>query len=240
MPQPEPVQSYVAVESGIHPVESTFHAAAVSVVRRSKHIHEQLYEISKRVIDVLVSLSSFVIGSPVFLLVSMLVMLTSPGSVLFRQKRLGRNGTEFCCYKFRTMVNGAYSELDSNPELRKRFEEHYKLEQDPRVTRLGAFLRSSSLDEMPQFWNVLVGDMTLIGPRPIVPPELVKYGPQAAKLLSVRPGLSGLWQACGRSKTTYGERIDLDMLYIDHRSFSLDVTLILRTIGVVVKRIGAC
>ena len=158
---------------------------------------------------------------------------------MFKHRRLGRGGKEFWCYKFRSMVQDAEQQLQSSEALRAKFEAHYKIKDDPRVTRVGGLLRKTSLDELPQLWNVLRGDMSLIGPRPIVAPELVKYGPYDRKLLSVTPGLSGFWQVCGRSDTSYSKRVLLDMLYIDHRCTWLDLKLMVLTAFAVFRKVGA-
>ena len=190
---------------------------------------QRSYEASKRVVDVLGSLLLLLAGLLLLVIVSLLVKTTSRGPVLFRQKRLGRRGREFWCFKFRTMVADAEDQLKNNAHLHAEFEQGYKLKNDPRVTRVGAVLRKTSLDELPQLLNVLCGDMSLIGPRPIVPSERFKYGVDAPKLLTVKPGLGGLWQASGRSDVSYEDRVKLDMLYIDHRSLRLDLTLLVMT-----------
>jgi len=183
----------------------------------------------KRARDVAAAATLLVTLGPVLLAVAAAVRIADPGPVLFRHRRLGLGGREFWCWKFRTMVVGADDVLRRDPELVRQFEVSFKLKDDPRTTRIGRFLRTTSLDELPQLYNVLCGEMSLIGPRPIVPPELCRYGPQSEKLLTVVPGLSGLWQACGRSETTYEERVDMDMAYIDHRSLALDGKLLLLT-----------
>jgi lipopolysaccharide/colanic/teichoic acid biosynthesis glycosyltransferase len=153
---------------------------------------------------------------------------------------MGHGGKEFWFTKFRTMVVDAEEQLNGNAQLRRQFEEKFKLDDDPRVTRVGAFLRKTSIDELPQLLHVLRGDMTLIGPRPIEKAQLVKYTIYGNKLLTVKPGLGGLWQTCGRSETTHAERVLMDMYYIDHRSLSLDLRLLLQTALVVLRRSGAC
>jgi lipopolysaccharide/colanic/teichoic acid biosynthesis glycosyltransferase len=198
------------------------------------------YELYKQGIDVMGSLLLLVITAPLFLIVAFCIKLTSPGPVLYKHRRLGRGGKEFWCVKFRTMAADADDQLKRNAKLRQRFDGTFKLKDDPRVTRLGSFLRKTSLDELPQLVHVLRGDMSLIGPRPIVKPELSKYSIYGTKLLSVKPGLSGMWQACGRSDTTYAERVLMDMHYIDHRSLTLDIQLLLRTVVAVLMKTGAC
>ena len=135
----------------------------------------------------------------------------------------------FNCYKFRTMIVNAEEFLKLNPDLQAQFNGNFKLKNDPRISAVGGFLRKTSLDELPQFINVLMGSMSIIGPRPIVPSELVKYGPYAQKLLCVKPGLGGLWQVSGRSNLTYDRRVTLDALYIQHRCVTLDCQLLLAT-----------
>ena len=217
-----------------------FEQAAWAIVRKSQDLRKRTYEALKRAVDVLGAAMLLALTSPLFLLISVLIKLTLPGPVFFRQVRLGRNGLPFWCLKFRTMVLDAEERLKRDPSLRAAFEANYKIKDDPRVSRFGALLRRTSFDELPQLWNVLVGDMSLIGPRPVVPPELAKYGTHARKLLSVTPGLSGLWQTCGRSETTYEQRVRFDMLYIDHRSLWLDFKLILLTVVAVCRKVGAC
>jgi undecaprenyl-phosphate galactose phosphotransferase len=197
------------------------------------------YEFAKRALDIVASATLLTVLLPLLAAIAAGVKLSSRGPVFFRQKRLGRGGRVFWCYKFRTMVQDAESLLAQCRELMAQFDENYKLVKDPRVTRLGAFLRKTSLDEIPQLWNVLRGEMSLIGPRPIVEPELSKYGIHADRLLLVKPGLGGIWQVSGRSNTTYAERVAMDMAYIESRSFWLDLRLIALTALVVVKGRGA-
>lgn len=198
------------------------------------------YELYKQGIDMVGALLLLLFAAPLFMIVAICIKLTSPGPVLYKHRRLGRGGKEFWCVKFRTMAVDADDQLKRNAKLRQRFAENYKIKDDPRVTRLGSFLRTTSLDELPQLVHVLRGEMSLIGPRPIVKPELSKYTIYGTKLLSVKPGLSGMWQACGRSDTTYAERVLMDMHYIDHRSLALDIQLLLRTVVAVLMKAGAC
>ena len=196
------------------------------------------YDVSKRVIDIIVAGSAIVVFSPVLIVLALAVRATSRGPALFRQRRLGRGGAEFWCYKFRTMVVNAEQLLATDP-AQVRFRETYKIKDDPRTTPLGAWLRKTSLDELPQLFNIVSGTMSLIGPRPIVPPERSKYRECADKLLSVKPGLGGYWQVYGRSDTTYEQRVGMDMAYIDRRSLCLDLKLMMLTAVVAVKRQGA-
>ena len=198
------------------------------------------YQLVKRSFDFSVAVVLLLMTSPLLITLAVLVKLSSKGPVFFAHRRLGRNGKEFHCLKFRTMIVNAEERLKNDPELRKRFEEKFKLEDDPRITPLGSFLRKTSLDELPQLLHVLSGEMSLVGPRPIVEAELSKYSIYAHKLLTVKPGLSGLWQVCGRSDTTYPQRVMMDMHYIDHRCLSLDLRLLILTASAVLRKSGAC
>jgi lipopolysaccharide/colanic/teichoic acid biosynthesis glycosyltransferase len=199
-----------------------------------------VYQLAKRGLDIVVAVGLLILVSPILLLLAVLVKMTSKGPVFFAHRRLGLDGKEFYCLKFRTMIADAEERLRNDPQLRRRFEEKFKLDDDPRITRLGAFLRRTSLDELPQLLHVFRGEMSLVGPRPIITDELGKYSIYAHKLLSVKPGLSGLWQVCGRSDTTYPQRVLMDMHYIDHRSFKLDCRLLLLTASAVIRKSGAC
>lgn len=200
----------------------------------------KLYPFIKRFSDIVLSLAGLLILSPLFLILAMLVRATSKGPVIFRHPRIGKGGKKIDVFKFRTMVRDA-DNLDRyfTAEQRREFEQNYKVIDDPRVTKLGRFLRKTSLDELPQLLNILKGDMSLVGPRPIVADELIKYGIYAGIYLSVKPGLTGMWQVHGRSTTTYQERIMMDNDYVRHLSFTGDFKLIVMTIGVVLSREGA-
>lgn len=199
----------------------------------------------KRVVDIAVSLCLLVLCAPVILAASLLVRLSSPGPALFRRRVLARQTwtggslQTFDAFKLRTMVDGAEQILAQDPALMEQYEKDWKLPADPRITRLGVWLRATSLDEMPQLVNVLRGEMTLVGPRIITPPELERYGPDAALLLSVKPGLTGLWQVSGRQKLSYAERVRLDMRYVQTRTLGQDMGILLRTVGCVLGRRGA-
>ena len=180
---------------------------------------------------------------PLCLLIALAIMLDSPGVPIFFQERIGRNGMRFKVCKFRTMVHDAdaflQAALAEDPALRREWERDHKLKRDPRVTRVGAILRKTSLDELPQLWNVIKGDMSLVGPRPIVEDEIEKYGPVFEEYLRVRPGLTGLWQISGRNDTAYGERVRLDQYYVSNWSVWFDIWILARTIPVVVFGQGA-
>lgn len=199
---------------------------------------------SKRVFDVLFSLFALAVTFPLFMLISFAIRLTSPGKVIYAHERLGRGGKPFKCYKFRTMYANADEKLRhllrDHPEVKQEWERSYKLKNDPRITPVGRFLRKTSLDELPQFLNVLKGDLSVVGPRPIVQQEAEKYVKEKTPLLlSIKPGLTGLWQVSGRSNTSYERRIELDLLYIEKQSLLLDCKLILKTLPAMFSRDGA-
>lgn len=200
----------------------------------------------KRAFDIFFSLVILILTSPLFLLISIAIFISSRGKgrIVYAHERIGRGGKPFRCFKFRTMYPDADARLkeilEKDNELRKEWEQHHKLKNDPRVTPIGVFLRKTSLDEFPQFWNVLRGDLSVVGPRPVVRAEVEKhFGPKAAKILSLRPGLTGIWQVSGRSDISYQKRIEMDIHYVDRHSFLLDVKLILITIPCMVKSKGA-
>ena len=205
---------------------------AVEIIRNQSRSGRTL----KRIGDIVFSLIVLTLGSPIFILIAILVKLSSPGSVFYIQKRVGRNYREFGCIKFRTMHKDADNLLpnllEKYPLMRKEFEKDFKLRQDPRITKLGRFLRRSSLDELPQFFNVLKGEMSVVGPRPIVSNEIIKYSLFMEEVISVRPGLTGLWQVSGRNNLSYKKRVELDLLYARNRNFLLDLEIIILTLGV--------
>ncbi|CDZ23672.1 bacterial sugar transferase family protein [[Clostridium] cellulosi] len=199
------------------------------------------YNVLKRFFDILLSVIGLIILSPVFLIISIIIKLTSPGPVLYKHKRVGYMGEEIEIYKFRSMVVDSDNfEKYFTKEQMKHFKENFKLENDPRITKIGKFLRKSSLDELPQLINIIKGQMSIVGPRPIVKDEVKKYGIYADTYFSVKPGLTGLWQVCGRSNTTYEERVQLDVKYVQNRSLLNDLKIILKTFGAVVTSKGAC
>lgn len=198
------------------------------------------YLLAKRGFDFISSICALIIFSPIFLIIAIAIKFDSKGPVVFGHKRIGKAGKLIKVYKFRTMVSNAEEVLNRfSPEQKAEFEKNFKLDNDPRITRVGKFLRRTSLDELPQLLNIIIGNMSVVGPRPIVEKEIQKYGVYADKLISVKPGLTGNWQANGRSVTTYEERVQLDMEYIDRRSFWIDIKIILKTVVSVLKREGA-
>ena len=174
---------------------------------------------------------------------SLCVKLSSKGPVFYGHKRVGKNGKEIKCWKFRSMYKDSQKMLEeillTNPEMKKEWEENRKFVNDPRVTKFGKFLRKTSLDELPQLFNILIGNMSFVGPRPVTKDELEKYGENANYILTVTPGLSGMWQISGRSETGYEERINLDSYYIQNWSIWLDMWIIIKTIWVVLRGKGA-
>lgn len=197
----------------------------------------------KRFIDIFLLVVSCPVTIPLVAIVALIVKLTSPGPVFYGHKRIGKNGKEFKCWKFRSMVVDADKQLEKilaeNPEMRAEWEKDRKFTNDPRVTKIGKILRKTSIDEIPQFFNILIGEMSFVGPRPVTKPELAKYGSKADFILLAQPGLSGMWQISGRSDTGYEERITLDSYYIQNWSVWLDIWIILRTVIVVLKGKGA-
>jgi len=197
----------------------------------------------KRVFDLVLSLLGLIVVLPVTLVIAVLIRMDSPGPVFFAHRRVGQGGREFPCYKFRSMVPDAENVLKdylaTHPEAREEWERDFKLKDDPRITRIGAFLRKTSLDELPQFFNVLKGDMSLVGPRPIITAEIPKYGEYFADFCLVPPGITGMWQVNGRSDTTYEERVQMDTWYVRNWSVWIDVIYLLKTVAVVLMRKGA-
>jgi Undecaprenyl-phosphate galactose phosphotransferase WbaP len=197
----------------------------------------------KRFMDMFLVITGGIVLLPLLLLIALLVKLSSPGPVLYGHTRLGMNGRHFTAYKFRSMVfnSGEVLEklLESDPEMRKEWEANYKLKNDPRITKIGKFLRRTSLDEFPQLINILKNEMSLVGPRPIVDDEVEKYGEDYHRIFSVKPGLTGLWQVSGRSDSDYAERVSFDTYYLQSWSVWLDIWVLFKTVGVVIKGKGA-
>ena len=193
----------------------------------------------KDVLDRVAAAAALVLLAPVLLAVAILVRVTSSGPAIHRRRVLGRGGRPFDAFKFRSMVVDADDLLRTRPELRAAFEANVKIPNDPRITELGQWLRRSSLDELPQMFNVLCGQMSMVGPRIIAPEEAARYGKALEKRLSVKPGITGLWQVSGRQELDYERRIALDLHYIDHWSLLLDCVILLKTIPAVSRMRGA-
>ena len=197
----------------------------------------------KRIFDITATVIGGILILPVIAIVAILIYLDSPGPIVFGHKRVGQGGKEFPCYKFRSMVPNAQEALEiylkENPEAREEWERDFKLKDDPRVTKIGKFLRKTSLDELPQLWNVLIGDMSLVGPRPIVRAEVEKYGEYINDFYLVPPGITGVWQVSGRSDTTYEERVLMDSWYVHNWSVWIDIVYLVKTVFAVIKSKGA-
>lgn len=191
----------------------------------------------KRSFDVTAALTAILLLLPLFILIAVLVRAYDGGPALYRHRRLGRGQSSFGCLKFRTMCEDSHQALQDylnrDPAALAEWEQTQKLRNDPRITPVGAVLRKTSLDELPQLFNILRGEMSVVGPRPIVESEVEKYGPDAATYFAVRPGLTGAWQVSGRSDTSYAERVRLDRIYVESQSFWKDMGIILRTIPAV-------
>ena len=197
----------------------------------------------KRIFDVFFASFVILLTLTLFIIVAIMVKLTDPGPVIYKHVRVGLWGRRFNCFKFRTMFvdseNVLEALLDGDPGARAEWEGNQKLIKDPRVTPVGRFLRESSLDELPQLINVLRGDMSLVGPRPIVPSEMSRYGDRLGSYLSARPGLTGAWQISGRSDCSYEKRVELDSNYVSNWRLSTDLSILMRTVGAVIDRKGS-
>ena len=213
--------------------------AYVPLVEVSKTRITGMDAFMKSVVDYGVSTAFILLTWPLLALLALLVKLDSPGPVIYRRRVMGVNGVEFDAYKFRTMHIHGDQMLADHPELQTELAQNYKLKDDPRVTRFGKLLRKFSLDELPQMFNILAGQMSLVGPRMISPPEMEKYGKWGMNLLTVKPGITGLWQVSGRSDVSYEERVRLDMQYIRNWNIWQDLYIILMTFPAVLKRRGA-
>ena len=203
-----------------------------------------MYFAFKRVFDILCSLVGILFLIPLLIIIKIAYICTGDfKSVLYSQERIGKNGKIFRLHKFRTMVYNAddilADWLKNNPEKRDEYYRDRKIDNDPRITKVGKLLRKTSLDEFPQFLNVLVGQMSMIGPRPVVLDEAENYGKNKEKFLSVRPGLTGYWASNGRSNVSYKERMKMELFYVDHCCIRLDIQIIWNTIITVIKREGA-
>jgi lipopolysaccharide/colanic/teichoic acid biosynthesis glycosyltransferase len=204
---------------------------------KKRYSKKYFYKIIKTIFDLLFSLIILIFGLPIFLIIASLIKLSSRGPIFYLQERIGKNKKTFKCIKFRTMHPEAEDILENlitnNEKLRKEFKETHKLKNDPRITNIGKFLRKTSLDEIPQFLNVIKMEMSIIGPRPIVKNEIQKYGKSYTKVISIKPGITGLWQVSGRNNLSYKRRVILDCLYVDNVSPLLDLRIIIRTFGVI-------
>ncbi len=208
-----------------------------------KRKNRKVYMFFKRIIDIFAALLALLITTPIFLIVSLAYWFgENRGPIFFKQLRIGKDGKGFYMYKFRSMIVNAEQVLKENKDLYQKYlDNNYKLEQeeDPRITRLGRFLRKTSLDELPQLLNVIKGEMSLVGPRPVIQEELREYNDRLQDFLSVKPGVTGYWQICGRSEVGYPERAHLEFYYIDNQGAKMDSNVIFKTIILVISRKGA-
>ena len=210
------------------------------IVIRTESSEKIIYNLIKRIFDVILSVIALVLLSPVFLITMIIIKLDSKGKVIFGHERIGKGTKSFKIYKFRTMYENSSEIFESFSEEQKReFYINFKLDNDPRITRVGSFLRKTSIDELPQLINIIKGDMSIVGPRPIISKEIEKYGDCFETVFSVVPGLTGYWQANGRSDTTYDERVEMDMYYVKNRTLLLDIKIIIKTFISVLKKEGA-
>ncbi len=204
-------------------------------IKKSNNI--RFYISIKLILDLFFASIFLIAGFPLFIIISLLIKLSSRGPIFFSQERIGKNNIPFKCLKFRTMHPEAEDILENlimqNNLLKKEFEETHKLKNDPRITYIGKFLRKTSLDEIPQFINVLKMEMSIVGPRPIVKKEIKKYGISISNVLSIKPGITGLWQVSGRNNLSYKRRVILDCLYVKNINLALDLRIIIRTFGVI-------
>jgi lipopolysaccharide/colanic/teichoic acid biosynthesis glycosyltransferase len=202
-----------------------------------------LYNIIKRALDIVLSLCALLILLPILIIIAILIKIDSKGPIIYRHVRVGLNHKSFYIYKFRSMTT-EYKNFQEfyqtlSKEQKEEWDNNFKLKNDPRITKMGRILRKTSLDELPQLVNILKGDMSIVGPRPIIEEELEWYGNNVDKLLSVRPGLTGYWASHGRSNVEYPKRCNLELFYVDNKSILLDLSIIYKTIFSVVKSEGA-
>ncbi|NWQ39504.1 sugar transferase [Bacillus sp. EB106-08-02-XG196] len=210
--------------------------------KKEKFLYD-LYLYIKRLVDIIGSMTLLLLCAPFFVFISLLYLTgENKGPVFFKQTRIGENGKEFKIYKFRSMIINAEDKLTANKELYKKYVANsYKLDpkEDPRITNIGRFLRKTSLDELPQLINVLKGEMSLVGPRPVVREELKEYSSKLEDFLSVKPGVTGYWQVSGRSNVVYPERVDVELFYVYNASLLLDIKILLKTVLIVITKKGA-
>jgi Undecaprenyl-phosphate galactose phosphotransferase WbaP len=254
--QLSPAEVDAALAHGTAPARPLKAASAVPLVHRAPHHHEahtsqrskrnlvlrQPGEATKRLFDIVGALTLALVLSPLLLVVG-LALVRDRGPIIYSHSRTGRHGRTFGCLKFRTMVPNAEQVLrellHQDPKLQREWMRDQKLRNDPRVTAIGSFLRRTSLDELPQLWNVLKGEMSLVGPRPVVREEWQRYGRRLDTYLAAKPGVTGLWQVMGRNDSCYRRRVALDSYYVKKRSLLLDVFILLRTVLVVLRGRGA-
>lgn len=203
-------------------------------------IKRGVYRSLKRIFDLVSATCLLLVISPLMLGIAIAIKATSKGPVFFRHKRIGMHGKDIYLWKFRSMVTNANELFEQfTPEQKKEWEENFKLKDDPRITKIGAFLRKTSLDELPQLFNIIRGDLSVVGPRPVIQDELERYGFFKGRFLSAKPGLTGYWQVHGRSAVSYRDRMLLELHYINNACLTLDIQILWRTFGVVFRKTGA-
>ena len=219
-----------------------YNSANICITEKSnKALKEKpVYDFFKRLFDIVLSVVAIILLSPILLILFIIVKATSKGPAIYKHKRVGKDGKTIYIYKFRSMVVDADKMIHNfTPEQKAEFEKNFKLENDPRVTKIGKFLRKTSLDELPQLFNILKGDMAFIGPRPVTQAETELYGSNRELLLSIRPGLTGFWASNGRSDTNYKRRRAMELYYVKNRSFGFDIKIFFKTVISVFKGEGA-
>lgn len=240
--QVDVIPNLVAVPMSNVTAESFFDAK-IMVLHIRNNLASPWNQMLKRLFDIVATICGGILISPILLAIAFWVYHDSPGPVIFKHRRVGRNGKEFNCYKLRSMCVNSKEVLEhllaTDPEAKAEWDKEFKLKNDPRITKSGAFLRKTSLDELPQLWNVLKGEMSLVGPRPIVQAEVPRYGKYIKEYYSVLPGITGMWQTSGRSDIDYPERVQMDSWYVHNWSVWLDMVLLWRTVAVVLSHKGA-
>lgn len=201
-------------------------------IESESSVEFSLYEVIKRLIDVVCSFLGVLVLSPLFIIIAIIIKMTSKGPVFFSQKRVGKNGKEFDMYKFRSMVVNAEELKEKLAAKNEMSGPMFKMKDDPRVTKVGKFIRKTSIDELPQLWNILKGDMSLVGPRPSLPKEVAQFEDWMYKRLEVKPGLTCYWQVSGRNNIDFEDWMKLDIKYVDERNLWIDIKLIFKTVGV--------
>jgi Undecaprenyl-phosphate galactose phosphotransferase WbaP len=243
-PKPDVVSesAVTGAATATHRPDSRYDASFQERVAATRPSKNALHEATKRAVDILGTLMITAFLAPLILTIAV-VLWVQGGPIIYKHRRIGRDGRTFECMKFRTMVPNAEQVLrnllEAHPELKVEWVRDHKLRNDPRVTGIGCFLRRTSLDELPQLLNVLRGEMSLVGPRPIVREELLRYGRNVRDYIAAKPGITGLWQVMGRNDTDYRRRVVLDTYYVRNQSLLLDVYILLKTTGVVLRRSGA-
>ncbi len=216
------------------------HAVPASAEKSVSGQSKKAYLFFKRALDIVLSAVALAVSIIPMAIIALLIRLESPGAPIYVHNRIGKNGKPLSLLKFRTMYSDADKMVkEFTPEQQEEWEENFKLNNDPRITKIGKFLRRSSIDELPQLWNVLKGEMSIVGPRPVVAEELERYGENKAKFLSVSPGLTGYWQAYARSTCSYEQRIKMELHYVENAGFWWDIKIIFKTVEAVLHTRGA-